>query len=64
MVSIVQRKTYTSSQVKERYNSKVYGRIAVRLPKELVDEFKIECVKREISQAGVIKEAIEKFLGK
>lgn len=64
MGAIEKRKTYTSSQVKERYNSKVYGRIFVRLPKELVEEFKEECVKRDVSQASVIKEAIREFLGK
>ncbi len=56
------RKTHTSSAVKNKYNSKTYGQINVMLPKELVAEFKAECVARGVSQAQVIKEAIEQFL--
>lgn len=33
------------------------------LPKDLVEAFKKECKNRNISQAQVIKKAIEKFLG-
>lgn len=56
------RKTTTSSAVKNRYNSKVYGRIGVSLPKALVEAFKEKCDAENISQAQVIKSAIEKFL--
>jgi metal-responsive CopG/Arc/MetJ family transcriptional regulator len=55
-------KTHTSWQVKQKYNSKVYSRIGVQLPKDLVTAFKEKCVELGISQASVIKEAIEKFL--
>ena len=34
------RKTYTSPQVKARWNKKNYDRLAVLLPKGLKDEFK------------------------
>lgn len=53
----------TSWQVKEKYNKRVYGRIYCLLPKELVTEFKQKCKKQGISQAQVIREAIERFLG-
>lgn len=52
----------TSSAVKDRYNSKVYDKITVRLPKELVAAFKAKCVEDNISQAQVIREAIEIFI--
>ena len=56
------RKTTTSSEVKRRYNNKVYSPVAAQLPKELVANFKEACKKRGISQASVIKKAIEQFL--
>lgn len=34
------RKTKTSSAVKNRYNSRVYGSIIVRVPKEMAEAFK------------------------
>lgn len=52
----------TSWQVKQRYNNKVYGVIAVRLPKDLVKEFKEKCKVENISQAQVVREAVERFL--
>ncbi len=57
------RKTKTSTDVKRRYNEKVYKRIYLQLPNELVDAFKNKCIKLNVSQASVLKEAIEKFLG-
>jgi len=57
------RKTKTSSEVKRRYNEKTYGTVRAMLPKDLVEAFKKECKNRNISQAQVIKKAIEKFLG-
>lgn len=56
------RKTKTSSEVKRRYNSKVYSSITAQLPKELVARFKEECTARGISQAQVVREAVERFL--
>lgn len=56
------RKTYTSTAVKRRYNEKTYRRIYIQLPIALVDAFKEKCRQAGISQASVIKEAIEAFL--
>ena len=56
------RKTTTSWEVKKRYNDRVYGRIGVSLPKEIVDAFKAKCESSGISQASVIQDAIEKFI--
>lgn len=56
------RKTTTSSEVKRRYNNKVYSPVRAQLPKELVAVFKEVCKKRGVSQASVIKKAIEQFL--
>lgn len=56
------RKTKTSAVVKNRYNNKVYGTILVRLHKELVDAFKAKCSRIGVSQAQVIRQAIENFL--
>lgn len=53
----------TSWQVKARYNSKHYKRIGVDLPAELVDEFKEKCKKEGVSQAKIIKEFVEAYLG-
>lgn len=56
------RKTHTSTAVKRRYNEKMYKRIYVQFPIDMVDEFKAKCERLGISQASVIREAIEKFL--
>ncbi len=58
------RKAKTSSAVKNRYNAKVYGTVAVMLPKELVVTFKAKCAEVGVSQAQVIKAAIEEYLKK
>ena len=55
------RKTKTSSAVKNRYNSRVYGSIIVRVPKEM-EAFKEKCAATGTAQAQVIKKAIEEFL--
>ena len=55
-------KTHTSSAVKRRYNNKVYSPVTVYLPKDLVAQFKEQCVTREVSQASVVRAAIEQFL--
>ena len=54
------RKTKTSSAVKNRYNSRVYGSIIV--PKEMAEAFKEKCAATGTAQAQVIKKAIEEFL--
>lgn len=56
------RKTTTSAEVKRRYNQKVYTQIIASVPKGMASAFKEKCVNQGISQAQVIKAAIEKFL--
>lgn len=56
------RKTHTSTDVKRRYNEKVYSRITFSAPKDLVAEFKEKCSNLEISQAQILKEAMQKFI--
>lgn len=56
------RKTATSTEVKRRYNEKVYGRIYLQLPKETVEAFKAKCSSSGVSQASILLEAIENFL--
>lgn len=58
------RKTETSSAVKRRYNQKKYGAVTAYVPKELATAFKEKCVAEGISQAQIIKKAIEDFLNK
>lgn len=57
------RKTHTSSEVKRRYNQKTYGAVSVQLPKDLVAQFKEKCKAENVSQASIVKKAIEEFLG-
>lgn len=52
----------TSWQVKDRYNKKHYKRIVADLPIELVEAFKSKCKAEGVSQAEVIKNALEKFV--
>lgn len=56
------RKTTTSTAVKARYNNKVYEQLAFKLPKDLVKRFKEKCAAEKVSQAQIIKKAIEEFL--
>lgn len=56
------RKTTTSTEVKRRYNSKVYSKIQAELPKDTVAAFRAKCKETGVSQAQIILEAIEKFL--
>lgn len=58
------RKTYTSTEVKARYNQKVYDVISVRVPKEMAEQFKKKCIEENIPQAQIIKQAINEFLNK
>ena len=57
------RKTHTSTAVKQRYNEKVYSVVSVKLPKGLVAQFKEKCKVEGVSQAQIVKKAIEEFLG-
>ena len=56
------RKTRTSSEVKRRYNQKVYTPVTANIPKELAAAFKAKCAETGVSQASVVKAAIERFL--
>lgn len=56
------RKTHTSTDVKRRYNEKVYSVVSASAPKELVAAFKAKCAAEGVSQAQVIKKAMEDFL--
>lgn len=56
------RKTTTSTEVKRRYNEKVYAQIAIQAPKDLAIKFKEKCKRENIPQRQVIIEAIENFL--
>jgi predicted DNA binding CopG/RHH family protein len=58
------RKTTTSSEVKQRYNEKVYDVISARVPKEIAAAFKEKCAAEGVPQAQIIKKAIEEFLSK
>lgn len=46
----------------DKYNQKTYSQIAVRLEKELVEQFKAKCQAENQSQADVIRQAIIKYL--
>ena len=52
----------TSTEVKRRYNDSVYSKIQCELPKDTVAAFKQKCQQTGVSQASVIKDAIEKFI--
>ena len=56
------RKTKTSTEVKARYNKKVYTQIVASVPKEMAAACKEKCAAEGISQAQIIKRAIEEFL--
>jgi len=58
------RKTKTSSAVKQRYNQKTYSAVTAYLPKELAENFKKKCREEGISQAQIIKQAVEEFIAK
>ena len=45
-----------------KYNAKMYDTISVRLPKELVQQFRERCALENASQAQIIKAAIEAYL--
>lgn len=58
------RKTHTSTEVKRRYNEKVYDRIGFSAPKDLVSKFKEKCQQEGVSQAQVLKQAMIDFIEK
>lgn len=40
------RKTTTSTEVKRRYNEKVYSKVQAELPKEIVSAFRAKCAEK------------------
>lgn len=56
------RKTHTSTEVKRRYNDRVYSQIAVRVPKDLAGKFREKSAELDIPQRQVIIDAITKFV--
>lgn len=56
-------KPKTSIVVKRRYNEKTYAMLAAQLPKQLVAEFKDKCKEEGVSQASILKLAIENYIG-
>ena len=57
-----EKKSSTSTDVKRRYNEKVYAKITFSAPKYLVAEFKEVCYNNGISQAQVFKDAMQKII--
>lgn len=58
------RKTTTSTEVKSRYNKKVYDSVSIRVPKDLAEQFRAKCIEEKVSQAEVLKKAMESFINK
>ena len=56
------RKTFTSTDVKRRYNEKVYKQINTQIPVELADKFKEKCEAMGIPQRQVLLEMITAFI--
>lgn len=56
------KKNSTSTDVKRRYNEKVYAKITFSAPKDLVAEFKEVCSSNGLSQARVFKDAMQKII--
>lgn len=52
----------TKSYIKDRYNRKTYGVLSVRIRKETLAAFKEKCGQEGISQASVVKKAVEEFI--
>lgn len=62
MCKIAKRKTTTSTEVKRRYNEKVYKAITVMIPKDTAAAFRAKCEKDGTPQRQVIINGIEEFL--
>ena len=52
----------TSTNVKRKYNEKVYRQLNVQIPTDLYDDFQNRCAEMGIPQRQVIIELIEAFL--
>ena len=56
------RKTTTSTEVKDRWKAANYARVNIYLPKKDAEEYKDKCAKEGLNLSDVPKEAIYKFL--
>lgn len=55
-------KTHTSTEVKRRYNEKVYKQLNTQVPIEMAEQFKEKCDAMGVPQRQVLMEMIEAFL--
>lgn len=55
-------KTYTSTDVKRRYNERVYKQINTQIPIDLADKFKEKCEALGIPQRQALLEMITAFI--
>lgn len=53
---------YSRTATQRKYNNKVYATVKVELPKEIVRQFKEKCKKEGVSQASIVREAMENFI--
>lgn len=60
----VREYTEARRDANKRWDAENLSQIAVRLPKDLVEEFKVKCKAEGVSQASIFREAMENFLGK
>ena len=56
------RKTFTSTEVKRRYNERVYRQVNTQLPIEVAEKFKEKCEALGIPQRQVLLEMITEFI--
>ena len=56
------RKTTTSTEVKERWKAANYTRVNIYLPKEDAAAYKEKCASENLNLSDIPKEAIYKFL--
>lgn len=56
------RKSTTSTEVKRRYNEKVYKHFSFQLPIDLVDKYKAKCEAMGVPQRQVLQELITAFI--
>ena len=58
------RKTYTSTAVKARYNTKTYTRLVVDVHKEKAKAYKAKCAELGIPYSKPLQEAIDQIISK
>lgn len=62
MEKMNKRKTHTSTEVKRRYNKKVYTRIFADLPTELVEKFKRIAKENGDTTASIFRDCINNYI--